>query len=587
MAPGILGFFVLQTMISGAPASAADGRDDVVLQALTNQIEVAMRELRGKGDESPYYVSYRIRDAQTYNLSAAYGAIESGAESDDPMTGRHRVLDVSVRVGSPKLDSTHKVRGGMGGFNAGGGVESLPIEDDRAALEVGMWRATDRAWKSAVKQFFQVKANKAVRVAEEDQADDFSVEKAQIHIEPRSSWKLDRKAWKSRLEKLSALFKSHPFILHSTVALNGTTGSTYFVDSDGARIRQSDSSIRLMITGAVRADDGMDLPMYEDFSARSPDQLPSDAVLASRAQALIARLEALRTAPTVEPYSGPAIIMNRAAGVFFHEIFGHRVEGHRQKDEEGGRTFAKKLNQHVVPDFISVSDDPTQAKFHDTFLNGYYAFDEEGVQAQRVPLVKDGVLVGFLMGRSPIKSFAHSNGHGRAQAGLPPVARQGNLIVDSTNRVPFPKLREMLISETKKRGKPYGMMFENISGGFTFTGAGRLPQAFKVIPLVVWRVYPDGRPDELVRGVDMVGTPLQSFEKILATGDDDDVFNGFCGAESGMLPVAAVAPSLLVGEIEVERKAKGHDRPPILPPPLHAQSAWPVASSEAKGGAAQ
>jgi TldD protein len=235
----------------------------------------------------------------------------------------------------------------------------------------------------------------------------------------------------------------------------------------------------------------------------------------------------------------------------------------------------------VVPDFISVNDDPTMQKFHETYLNGYYEFDDEGVPAQRAALVDHGVLKGFLMERSPIKSFPHSNGHGRAQPGLAPVARQGNLIVDSTNRVPFPKLREALIQEVKKRGKPYGLMFESISGGFTFTRTGYLPQAFKVMPLVVWRVYPDGRPDELVRGVDIVGTPLQSFEKILTTGDDDAVFNGVCGAESGWVPVSAVAPSLLVGEIEVERKAKGHDRPPLLPPPNLPDANWPVSSLSA------
>ncbi len=573
---------VVALAISGgvlaAPAAPASLADDGVLAALTDELDQSKKQLKGKGDEAPYYVSYRVWDAQMYNLSASYGALESGLEDDDPLSGRHRLLDVSVRVGSPKLDNTHKVRGGFGGFRMSA-AEALPIDDDRGALEVGIWHATDRAWKGAVMQFFRVKANKAVKVAEEDEADDFSVEKPQVNVEPLATWKLDRKAWKRRLEDLSALFKDHPFILHSAVMLNATSGGRYFVDSDGARIRQPESNARLMVMGTVRADDGMDLPLYEDFTAAAPDQLPPDKEIAERIQVLIRRLEALRTAPTVEPYSGPAIIMNRAAAVFFHEIFGHRIEGHRQKDEDEGRTFAKKLNQKVVPDFISVSDDPTRRQFNSVFLNGYYRFDDEGVPAQRVSLVEKGVLKGFLLGRSPLNAMPSSNGHGRAQPGLQPVARQGNLIVDSTSRVPFPKLRQMLIDEVKKRGKPYGLMFEDISGGFTFTRTGMLPQAFKVMPLVVWRVYPDGRPDELVRGVDIVGTPLQSFEKILATGDDDAVFNGFCGAESGMVPVSAVAPSLLVGEIEVERKARGHDRPPLLPPPLHPNAVWPLAST--------
>jgi hypothetical protein len=179
------------------------------------------------------------------------------------------------------------------------------------------------------------------------------------------------------------------------------------------------------------------------------------------------------------------------------------------------------------------------------------------------------------MGRSPIKGFPTSNGHGRAQAGLAPVARQGNLIVSSTSQLPFSQLREKLIAEVKKQGKPFGLIFDDISGGFTQTRAEVQPQAFKVLPLIVKRVYPDGRPDELVRGVDLIGTPLESFEKILATGDDFDVFNGYCGAESGWVPVSAVAPSLLIGQIEVERRKPSHDRPPLLPPPLHPEITWP------------
>jgi hypothetical protein len=344
----------------------------------------------------------------------------------------------------------------------------------------------------------------------------------------------------------------------------------YFVDSEGARVREGRFYARVMIAGAVKADDGMDLDLYDSFEAKSPDQLPSEAQVEEHIRALITRLEALRVAKVVEPYSGPAIISNRAAAVFFHEIFGHRVEGHRQKDEDEGHTFTRKVGQQVLPEFLSVVDDPTRATYGKTYLNGYYQFDDEGVPAQSAKLVENGVLKGFLLGRSPIDGFPRSNGHGRAQPGMQPVARQGNLIVESSKSMPFAKLRELLIEEAKRRGKPYGLIFDDIAGGFTFTRAGSLPQAFKVMPLIVTRVFADGRPDELVRGVDIVGTPLTSFEKILATGDDPAVFNGYCGAESGFVPVSGVAPSLLVAEIEVERRAKGHERPPLLPPPLKA-----------------
>lgn len=389
-------------------------------------------------------------------------------------------------------------------------------------------------------------------------------------VEPRArplDEVLDREAWAGVLRRLSAQFKAHPLILRSGVALQVSSSTQYFVDSDGARLREPRFFARLMVHGSVRADDGMELDLFDAAEATSVEGLPSEAEFSARVARLIERLLALRKAPAIEPYTGPAIITHRAAGVFFHEIFGHRIEGHRQKDADEGKTFAHRVGERVVPDFISVTDDPTRRHFGELPLNGFYLFDEEGQPAQPVTLVDKGVLRGFLMGRSPLKGFPSSNGHGRAQPGLKPVARQGNLLVDSSRRLPAAELRARLLEEVKVRGKPYGLVFEEISGGFTNTRAGGMPQAFKVIPQVVYRVYPDGRPDELVRGVDLVGTPLASFERILATGDDFRVFNGFCGAESGWVPVSAVAPSLLVSDIEVERKAAGHERAPLLPPP--------------------
>jgi predicted Zn-dependent protease len=555
------------------PAAAAASGPDPLLTALTEELGRSFRLLKGKGDASLYYLSYRLNDGQWFHESASFGALESAPDHDDPLAGRARYLDVSARVGSRALDSTHRVRDDYS-FGSGDGPGSyLPIEDDLGAIKVGIWRATDRAFRRAVKQYIKVKANRAVKVEEEDQADDFSEEKPQTSIGPRQEMKVDRAAWKDRLRRLSAIFKEHPRILRSSVGLQAGSTTMYFVDSEGARIREGRFYARVMISAAVKADDGMDLDLFDSFEAKSPEQLPREQDIEAQIRRMISRLEELRTARVVEPYSGPAIIANRAAAVFFHEIFGHRVEGHRQKDEDEGRTFTKKVNQPVLPPFLSVTDDPTRSHYGEIYLNGYYQFDDEGVPAQRAVLVQDGVLKGFLLGRSPIAGFPKSNGHGRAQPGMQPVARQGNLIVESSRAVPFAELRKMLIEEAKKRGKPYGLIFDDIAGGFTFTRAGFLPQAFKVMPLVVTRVFADGRPDELVRGVDMVGTPLASFEKILATGDDPAVFNGFCGAESGFVPVSGVSPSLLVGEIEVERKQKGHERPPLLPPPRQAPTA--------------
>ncbi|HVP12598.1 MAG TPA: metallopeptidase TldD-related protein, partial [Phycisphaerae bacterium] len=259
--------------------------------------------------------------------------------------------------------------------------------------------------------------------------------------------------------------------------------------------------------------------------------------------------------------------LNRASGVFFHEIFGHRIEGHRQKDIEEGQTYAKKVGESILPSFITVRDDPTTAEFKGEDLRGHYAFDDQGVAATNVKLVDGGVLKTFLMSRSPLKDFAQSNGHGRRAPGYKAVSRQGNLIVESGKCVPFEKLKQMLIDECKKQDKPYGLLFDDITGGFTGTQRAGA-QVFKVLPVVVYKVYADGRPDELVRGVDLVGTPLTCFSKIECTGDDPAVFNGSCGAESGWVPVSAVSPSILISQIEVEKRTREQDKPPILPPPI-------------------
>jgi predicted Zn-dependent protease len=225
----------------------------------------------------------------------------------------------------------------------------------------------------------------------------------------------------------------------------------------------------------------------------------------------------------------------------------------------------------VLPDFISVFDDPTLKQIGGVDLNGTYAFDDDGVAAQRVTVVDKGILKNFLLSRSPVAGFEQSNGHGRKAPGYGSVGRQGNLIVESSKTVNEAALRQMLIDEAKRQGKQFGLLFKDISGGFTTTTRSS-PQAFQVTPIMVYRIYVDGRPDELVRGVDLIGTPLTSFSKIVAAGDKQEVFNGFCGAESGYVPVSAVAPSILTTQIEVQKKSKSSERPPILPPPPGGQN---------------
>ena len=508
-------------------------------------------------EPAPYFMSYAVTDQDYAVVSASFGAITSKNQS------RTSNLDVTVRVGSPQIDNYHRVRGERVQFTSG---SSVVIDETPLALKRRLWLDTDRVYRLAAERLIKIRTSSQVRVKEEDPSDDFSQEEASKFVEAPPKLKFSDTEWSARVRKLSTLFAKYPGILTSSVTVMGQSETKYLATTEGTRLQHGRGFARVIISAVARANDGMDLTTSETFEAVDPQGLPKDEVIQAAIERVAKDLTGLLKAPVVDPFIGPAILSGRAAGVFFHEIFGHRVEGHRQKDENEGQTFTKSVNQPVLPEFLSVVFDPTKRKIGGVDLNGWYRYDDEGIPGRPVQVVENGILKTFLMSRSPIQGFSHSNGHGRRQTGAEIVSRQSNLIVESTRQVSDAKLREMLIAEVKRQNKPYGLYFQNITGGYTTTGRGGL-QAFKVIPLVVYRVYPDGRPDELVRGADMVGTPLSSFAKIMATSDHQEVFNGYCGAESGSVPVSAVSPALLVSEIEIEKKQKSQDRPPLLAPP--------------------
>jgi predicted Zn-dependent protease len=281
---------------------------------------------------------------------------------------------------------------------------------------------------------------------------------------------------------------------------------------------------------------------------------------------MIKKLEALQTAQVVEPYSGPALLAGAAAGVFFHEIFGHRVESSRMKSDNDAQTFKNKIGEQVLSKDVSIIFDPTITSYKGFPLSGSYKYDDEGVKSRKVLIVNNGLLNDFLANRTPITGKLNSNGHGRAQAGLNPVSRQSNLILESSKIVPETELRAMFREELKRQNLEFGYYFREVSGGFTSTGRIQ-PNAFNVTPLEVYKVYADDKPDELVRGINLVGTPLAMFSEIKAVGGDYGLFNGTCGAESGGIPVASVCPMMFVQKIEIQKKAKSSNTKPILEMP--------------------
>jgi TldD protein len=530
----------------------------VLLDAMTQELNRNFTVLKDKGDPAPYFLSYEVTETDYRSISGTLGAIDASN------AGKGRALDVSVRVGSNKLDNYRRVRNDRGQFTSG---TALSIDDTPNAIRRRLWLETDRAYRAAAERLIRIRTNTQVRVAAEDDSDDFSTEEPSRFQQAPPPLKFNQTEWTERVRKLSARFGNYPGVLTSQVAVSAQTETRYFVNTEGTRVEHGRGFARIVVSASAKAPDGTDLSTFDTFEAVDPSGLPDEKSLIAAIDRVATDVTNLLRAPDGEPFVGPAIFSGRAAGVFFHEIFGHRVEGHRQKDDSEGQTFTKSMDTRVLPEFLSVVFDPTRKKVDGVDLNGWYEYDDEGVKARAVTAVDKGILKSFLMSRSPVKGIEHSNGHGRRQPGLEVVSRQSNLIVDSTNAVSEARLRQMLIAEIKRQNKPYGLYFRDITGGFTTTSRAGL-QAFKVIPVVVYRVFADGRPDQLVRGADIVGTPLASFSKILATSDKKEVFNGYCGAESGSVPVSAVAPAILVSEIETEKKAKSNDRPPLLPEPV-------------------
>ena len=542
-------------LVSAASVPAASPTS--LLDILKGELNREFTALKAKGDPAPYYMAYEVTEDQVDAESATLGALITNVHE------RIRGVDTTIRVGSAKFDNYHPYKGSQVRFTS---YTPLALDDDANQIRRALWSESDRAYRLASRRLLQLSTDEQLIAEQADKDADFSTEPAETYSRLPETYPFDSAAWAQKLRGWSAEFKSHPKILASGVTFRAQREIRTFVNSEGSGIQLGSDLFRVEIEGAALAPDGMGLSDFTTIEANDPAHLPSDEIVHKKVQDLAVKLDQLVSAPPAEPIVCPAILSGRASAVFFHEIFGHRIEGHRQKDIADGQTFTKMLGQKVLPDFIDIEFDPTRTSYNGTDLVGYYAYDDEGVKARPVKVVQGGILKTFLLSRSPVGEFVHSNGHGRRQPGFEVVSRQSNLIVESSKTVSDRELRARLVEEIKRQGKPYGLYFEEVSSGYTTTGRRGL-QAFTVVPLVVYRVYPDGRPDELIRGVDIVGTPLESFQKIVATSDRPEVFNGYCGAESGSIPVSAISPAILVSDIETQRKQNEQAKAPILPRP--------------------
>jgi len=409
-----LGALLIQPAGIAAPDGSSNSpspvASDPVLKTMQSELTRANAAL-AKSDPAPYYLSYTVYDQNLVILAGAYGSL-----LNDSVFHR-RQADVHMRVGSPALDNTH-------GQSRPTGVVSgtLPLGADSDAIARVLWELTDRGYKRAGPAFLNVKTNTAVRAEEEDKSPDFSRESSVSHASEENKLPdFDRPAWESEIRRLSAVFRKYPNVIFASVVLQMQNSKDRMVSSEGTAIITPSASARLIMEAQTRADDGMELLRVETFQAPSAKGLPDEKELTGKAEKMAVDLDDLRKAPVAEPYDGPALLSGRAAAVFFHEVLGHRLEGHRQRDEDEGQTFTKKVGQEVLPKFLSIVDDPTTKEVAGSKLAGTYDYDDEGVPAQRVEVITGGILKNFLMSRMPIKNFDHSNGHGRNQPGLMPT----------------------------------------------------------------------------------------------------------------------------------------------------------------------
>ena len=553
-------FYLVTGIIAGLTFANLQAQDTLV-SILKEELN---REVTELSIQNPplYYLDYRVDDIISHNLRASFGSLVGENNSQS------RLLTVMARVGDYSFDNTHDLQGN---FSMSEQMEvlgaSLPFENEPDAIKQVLWRLSDQAYKNAASKYTALQNMKLP--ASDNETGDFSEEEPSVYYDPPFAKKdlaFDEDEWSKRLLEYTSIFGNDTLIFHSEASLNVILQRNYLLTSEGTCIVQNSKYCQLQFVASIRHKSGMVLPIQKTYTAFSISELPSNETMLKDFHQLYNELLKLNQAVIAEPYAGPAILSPAAAGVFFHEIFGHRVEGHRLESLDDGQTFKDKLGNEVLPKSFQVYSDPTLQVWNGQDLIGTYKYDDQGVKAQKVTLVKDGILQGFLMSRRPTSELLHSNGHGRAQPGYAPVSRQSNLIVESSKPYSNDELRKMLIKECKKQKKEYGYYFKEVTGGLTFTDRYNA-NVFDINPIEVYRIYVDGRPDELVSGVELIGTPLTMFSNIIAAGDKKEVFTGFCGAESGHIPVTTIAPAVLVRKIETQKTPEYDSQLPLLPNP--------------------
>jgi TldD protein len=545
--PGLLVAALLfsSTLVTYAAPTAADAaKDDPILRAMKTELDREQSLLQLPGLQKPYFIEYRLDDFSIYQAVANYGALFHEEN------GHQRVIRVTVRIGDYKSDSS-SIRGD-------GTVALAPTDNNPESIRYCLWAATDEAYKNALRTN-SLKQAALKRFEGTPGENDFANAKPVVYIGPVVALDLDRDEWKRRIVEASGLYNSAPEVRataanveYSSSSVRGVAVNRYLVNTEGTMVRHGYTGYSAQVNVGAQAADGMQLVRDNGTTAVAAKDLESGSAFRHRAVENLKSLEALRNAPVVssEDYHGPVLFSGDAAADVFDALFVPNVEGRRPEMGTTARTqgiYSSSLHASVLPDFLTATDDPLAKTFAGQALLGAYAVDDEGVPAQAVNIVTGGKLESYLIGRTPIREFPESNGHGRAAVAQAAHSQPGVTIFKSTAPLSSQKMKDQLLAMAKDQKRDVYAV-ETLGG--------------LLAPRLLYLVHPDGTRT-LVRGAIFDELDNRSLRSdIIAAGDDEYVENSL-----GAIPTTTIAPSLLFDEIGVKRAVEEQQKLPYYPPP--------------------
>ncbi|MCX4245577.1 TldD/PmbA family protein [Paraliomyxa miuraensis] len=536
---------------------------DPVLDVMMRELRRSMEGFDVPGSPRPYFMGYSLRRVHSLRLRAAYGSLIRARED-------HRAgIYCEVRVGDHHFDNV--IDAGLDTRaderESAEWVEA-PDDLDPRALHVALWKLGQLKFDEALEDYYD---HKKAMVSEylRDEVDALTREPPLQHREPLSDDPFPRAQWEAMLREASRAFLRHPEVHDPGITLTVERVHRWMATSEGTQVITEDFFAYVDVGGWVLTEDGVYTEAAQQRYARVLSSMPDAAGLRALVDEVLAELSVMREADTPGAFIGPALLAGQAASTLFHEALGHRLEGDRLVARGETRTFAHKLGQRILPAGIDVFDDPTATGPDGQPVWGSYRVDDEGVPAQRALLVEDGVLRGFLHGRTPTRHSRQSNGHGRHDGLAPPMSRMAHLTVvgrpDRAKR--WDELEHELVELAKRQGRKEAMIIVRVHGGETSTQAYDF-QVFKGEPAEVWVIDVGSGERRRVRDVELIGTPLAALQRVVAFGGEPGWEEGYCYAESGSIPVSGMAPALLLSEIEMQQRSTHGFHEPLLPPPF-------------------